>query len=56
MNDGLSRFDKRQAVRAIDVALAAGVSQSSVSRVFQGGNVATKRRDKILEADRKSVV
>ena len=50
MNDGLSRFDKRQAVRAIDVARAAGVSQSSVSRVFQGGSVATKRRDKILEA------
>ena len=50
MEEGLSRFDKRQAVRAIDVARAAGVSQSSVSRVFLGGNVAPKRRAKILEA------
>ena len=50
MDDGLSKFDKRQAVRAVDVARAAGVSQSTVSRVFLGGGVAPKRRDKILEA------
>lgn len=46
----MSKFDKRQAVRAIDVARAAGVSQSSVSRVFVGGSVEPKRREKILEA------
>ena len=48
--EGLSRFVKRQAVRAIDVAQAAGVSPSSVSRLFLGGNVAPKCRAKILEA------
>ncbi len=48
--EGLSNFEKRQAVRAIDVARVAGVSQSSVSRVFLGGSVTPKRRDKILEA------
>ena len=50
MAEGLGKFEKRQAVRAIDVARAAGVSQSSVSRVFLGGGVAPKRRDKIIEA------
>lgn len=50
MAEGLSKFEKRQAVRAIDVARVAGVSQSSVSRVFLGGSVAPKRRDKIIEA------
>lgn len=50
MAEGYTKFEKRQAIRAIDVARAAGVSQSSVSRVFLGGNVAPKRRDKIIEA------
>ena len=49
MAEGLSKFERRQAVRAIDVARAAGVSQSSVSRVFLGGSMAPKRRNKILE-------
>ncbi len=48
MAEGWRKFEKRQAVRAIDVAKAAGVSQSAVSRVFCDGSVAPKRRDKIL--------
>lgn len=50
MAESLSKLEKRQAVRAIDVARMAGVSQSSVSRVFLGRGVAPKHRDKIMEA------
>lgn len=48
MAEGWRKFEKRQAVRAIDVAKAAGVSQSAVSRVFRNGSVTPQRRDKIL--------
>lgn len=50
MAEGFGKFEKRQAVRAIDVARVAGVSQSSVSRVFLRGGVAPECRDKIIEA------
>ena len=49
MADGWRKFEKRQAVRAIDVARAAQVSQSAVSRVFRGGSVAPQRRAEILK-------
>ena len=48
MAEGWRKFEKRQAVRAIDVARVAGVSQSAVSRVFRGGSVAPQRRTEIL--------
>lgn len=48
MAESWRKFEKRQAVRAIDVANAAGVSQSAVSRVFRDGSVAPKRRAEIL--------
>ena len=44
------KFAKRQAVGAVHVARLAGVSQSSVSRVFLGGKVAIKRDDRMVEA------
>lgn len=48
MAEGWRKFEKRQAVRAIDVARAAGVSQSAVSRAFRDGSVAPHRRAEIL--------
>lgn len=49
MTDGWRTFSKRQAVRAIDVARAANVSQSAISRVFRGGSVAPGPRAAILK-------